>query len=153
MNKYFQSYSFRRHFRRQFSTVFHVILQAPSPGIAATSLIIWQSLIEYFKSYSFRRQFRRQFSTVYHGILQAPSAGIRQLPCQFGEVWLSTAKVIHELSVKFDWVFLKVIHLDVNSDVNSQQFTMWFCRHHRLVFRQLLCKCGEVCLNTSKVIN
>ena len=57
-------------------------------------------------------------------IMQAPSAGIRQIPCQFGEVWLSTAKVIHELSVKFDWVFLKVIHLDVNSVVNSQQFTM-----------------------------
>ena len=82
------------------------------------------NLIEYFKSYSFRRQFRRQFSTVYHEILQAPSAGIRQLPCQFGEVWLSTAKVINELSVKFDSVFLKVIHLDVSSDVNSKPFSM-----------------------------
>ena len=26
--------------------------------------------------------------------------------------------------MKFDWVFLKVIHLDVNSDVNSQPFPM-----------------------------
>ena len=94
------------------------------------------NLIEYFKSYSFRRQLRRQFSTVYHVILQAPSAGIkatslsiwrsllRQLPCQFGEVWLSTAKVINELSVKFDSVFLKVIHLDVSSDVNCKPFSM-----------------------------
>ena len=32
--------------------------------------------------------------------------------------WLSTSKVIDEISVKFDWVFLKFIHLDVNSDVN-----------------------------------
>ena len=29
-----------------------------------------------------------------------------------------TSKVINEIIVKFDWVFLKVIHLDVNSDVN-----------------------------------
>ena len=82
------------------------------------------NLIEFFKSYSFRRQFRRQFSTVYHVILQAPSAGIKAIPCQFGEVWLCTAKVINELSVKFDSVFLKVIHLDVSSDVNSKPFSM-----------------------------
>ena len=55
--------------------------------------------------------------------------------------------------MKFDWVFLKVIHLDVNSDVNYQPFTMWFCRQHRLVLRQLPCKFGEVTLTTSKVIN
>ena len=74
--EYFKSFLFGRQFRRQFSTVFHVILQTPSPGITATSRLIWRSLIKYFKSYSFRRQFRRQFSTVFHVILQAPSPGI-----------------------------------------------------------------------------
>ena len=76
------------------------------------------------KSYSFRRQFRRQFSTVFDVVLQAPSAGITQLPCEFGEVWLIIAEVINELGVKFDWLLLKVIHLDVNSDVDSQPFSM-----------------------------
>ena len=47
---------------------------------------------------------------------------LRQLPCKYGEVWLSTSKVIDEISVKFDWIFLIVIHLDFNSDVNSQPF-------------------------------
>ena len=57
--------------------------------------------------------------------MQAPLAGkLRQLPCKFGEVWLITAKVINEIGVKFDWVWLKVIHLDVNLDVNSQLFAM-----------------------------
>ena len=65
------------------------------------------------KSYSFRRQFRRQFLTVFHVVLQAPSAGIS------ATVWLISAKVIYEIGLKFDWVLLKVIHLDVNSDVNS----------------------------------
>ena len=78
---------------------------------------------------------------------------LRQVPCKFGEVWLSTSKVIYEISVRFDWVFLKFIHLDVNSEVNFQPFTMWFCRHHRLVLRQLPCKFGEVSLTTPKVIN
>ena len=32
---------------------------------------------------------------------------------------MSTSKVINKISVKFDWIFLKVIHFDVNSDVNS----------------------------------
>ena len=36
--EYFKSYSFRRQVRRQFSTVFHVILQAPSAGLTATAL-------------------------------------------------------------------------------------------------------------------
>ena len=45
---------------------------------------------------------------------------LRQLPCKFGEICLITAKVINEIGVKIDWVLLKVIHLDVNSDVNSQ---------------------------------
>ena len=49
---------------------------------------------------------------------------LRQVPCKFDKVWLSTSKVINEISVKFDSVFLKVIHLDLNSDVNSQPFTM-----------------------------
>ena len=49
---------------------------------------------------------------------------LRQLPYKFGEVWLSITKVIIEIGVKFDWVFLKVIHLDANSDVNSQPFSM-----------------------------
>ena len=78
---------------------------------------------------------------------------LRQLPYKFGEVWLITAKVINELGVKFDWLLLKVIHLDVNSDDNSQPFSMYFCRLHRLVLRQLPCKFGEVWLITAKVIN
>ena len=49
---------------------------------------------------------------------------LQQLPCKLGEVLLITSKVINEISVKFDWVFLKVIHLDVNSYVNSQPFSM-----------------------------
>ena len=49
---------------------------------------------------------------------------LRQLPCKLGEVRLITAKVINEIGVKFDWVLLKVIHLDVNSDVNFQPFSM-----------------------------
>ena len=36
--EYFKIYSFRRRFRRQFSTVYHVILQAPWDGITATAL-------------------------------------------------------------------------------------------------------------------
>ena len=36
--EYFKIYSFRRQFRHQFSTVYHVILQAPSDGITATAL-------------------------------------------------------------------------------------------------------------------
>ena len=55
--------------------------------------------------------------------------------------------------MKFDWVLLKVIHLDVNSDVNSQPFPMSFCRHYRLVLRQLPYKFDEVWLITAKVIN
>ena len=31
---------------------------------------------------------------------------------------------MNEIGVKFDWVLLKVTHLDVNSDVNSQLFSM-----------------------------
>ena len=49
---------------------------------------------------------------------------LRQLSCNFFEVWLRTSKVNNEISVKFDWIFLKVIHLDCNSDVNSQPFSM-----------------------------
>ena len=55
--------------------------------------------------------------------------------------------------MKFDWVLIKVIHLDVNSDVNSQPFSMYFCRQHWLLLRQLICKFGEVWLITAKVIN
>ena len=36
--EYCKIYSFRRQFRRKFSTVYHVILQAPSDGIRATAL-------------------------------------------------------------------------------------------------------------------
>ena len=36
--EYFKIYSFRRQFRHQFSTVYHVILQAPLDGITATAL-------------------------------------------------------------------------------------------------------------------
>ena len=81
------------------------------------------NLIQFFKSYSFRRRFRRQFATVFNVILQALLAGITaKLPCKLGEVWLRTSKINNEISVKFEWVFLKVIHLDVNLDVNSQPF-------------------------------
>ena len=54
-----------------------------------------------------------------HVISQAPSAGTTATSYKFGEVWLSITKVIIEIGVKFDWVFLKDIHFDVNSDVNS----------------------------------
>ena len=64
-----------------------------------------------------------------------------------------TSEVISEISGKFAWVFQKVIHLDVNSDINSQPFTMWFCRHHWMVLRPLPCKFCKVCANTLKVIN
>ena len=93
-------------------------------------------------SHRFTMQFSRRHRLV-----------LRQVPCKFGEVWFSTSKVINEISVRFDWVFLKFIHLDVSSDVNFQPFTMWFCRHHRLVLRQLPYKFGEVSLTTPKVIN
>ena len=105
------------------------------------------------KSYSFRRLFRRQFSTVFDVVLQATSAVITAFPCKFGEVWLIIAEVINELGVKFDWLLLKAIHLDVNSNVNSQPFPMYFCRHHRLVLRQLPCKFGEVWLIIAEIIN
>ena len=78
---------------------------------------------------------------------------LRQLPCKLGEVWLRTSKYFNEISVKFDWVFLKVIHLDVNLDVNSKPFFMLFCRRYWLVLRQLPCKLGEVWLRTSEIIN
>ena len=77
---------------------------------------------------------------------------LRQLPCKFGEVWLIIAEVINELAVKFNSLLLKVIHLDVNSDVNSQPFSMSFCRQHWLLLRQLPCKFGEVWFITAKVI-
>ena len=32
---------------------------------------------------------------------------LRQLPCEFVDVSLTTSKVINEISVKFDWVFQK----------------------------------------------
>ena len=61
---------------------------------------------------------------------------LRRLPCKLCKVWENTSKVINEISVKFDWVFQLVwnlleyfniyIHLDVNSDVNSQPFFMDF---------------------------
>ena len=35
--EYFKSYLFRRQFRREFSTVFYVILQVPSAGTTATA--------------------------------------------------------------------------------------------------------------------
>ena len=46
------------------------------------------------------------------------------LPCKFGEVCLIIAEGIDELGVKFDRLLLKVIHWNVNSDVNSQPFSM-----------------------------
>ena len=64
-------------------------------------------------SHSFAMEFRTHHRLV-----------LRQVSCKFGEVWLSTLKVNNEISVKFDWVFLKFIHLDVNADVNSHPFPM-----------------------------
>ena len=62
---------------------------------------------------------------VFNVILQALLAGITaKLPCKLGEVWFRISKIINEISAKFEWVFLKVIHLDVNLDVNSQPFFM-----------------------------
>ena len=58
-----------------------------------------------FKSFLFKRQFRRQYSTVFHVILQALRLVLQQLPCKFGEVWLSTFKVNNEIILKFDLVF------------------------------------------------
>ena len=77
---------------------------------------------------------------------------LRQLPCKFGEVWFSTSKVINEISVKFDWIFVKVMHFDVNSDVNSHPFSMQICKHYRLVLRQLPCKFGEVWFSPQKLL-
>ena len=48
----------------------------------------------------------------------------RQLPCKYDEVWWSTSKVFNEINVKFAWVFSKVIHFEINSDVNSSPFIM-----------------------------
>ena len=81
----------------------------------------------FFKSYSFRRQFRRQFS------MQNYMENGWELTSELTSKWITfkntqsnftLLKVINEISVKFDWVFLKVIHLDVKSDVNSQLFFM-----------------------------
>ena len=62
--------------------------------------------------------------TVFDVVLQAHRLVLRQLPCKFGEVCLIIAEGINELGVKFDWLLLKVIHLDVYSYVNSQPFPM-----------------------------
>ena len=90
--EYFKIYSFRRQFRRQFSTdlpcnyagtigwysgdcpVNYVKFERIFQKLLMR--LVW-NLIEYVKSYSFRLQFRRQFSTVFYIILQAPSDGIR----------------------------------------------------------------------------
>ena len=43
--EYFKSYLFRLQFRRQFSTVFHVVLQAPSNGIMPWKFgEVWSSI-------------------------------------------------------------------------------------------------------------
>ena len=86
--------------------------------------LVW-NLIEFFKSYSFRRQFADVNSQ--HFLCNfAGSIGwyYGNFPVNYGELWLRTSKIINEISVKFDWVFLRVIHLDVNLDVNSQPFSM-----------------------------
>ena len=90
--------------------VFHVILQAPSPGITATSLLIWQSVIKYFTRYSFRRQFRRQFSTVFHVILQAPLPGITATSLL---IWRSLIKYFKSYSFRrqFRRQFSTVFHV------------------------------------------
>ena len=67
--EYFKIYSFRRQFRHQFSTVYHVILQAPMVFDCPVNYVKFErilqkllmrlvrNLIEYFKIYLFRRQF------------------------------------------------------------------------------------------------
>ena len=71
------------------------------------------------KSYSFRRLFRRQFSTVFHVVLQATSALLYDnFPVNLTKFDYLLHKLFNEIGVKFDLVLLKVIHLDVNSDVN-----------------------------------
>ena len=57
-------------------------------------------------------------------VLRAPSAGITATSVWIWRSLINYCKVINEIGVKFDWVLLKVIHLDVNSDVNSQPFLM-----------------------------
>ena len=83
---------------------------------------------------------------------------LNRFPCKFADTigWyygncpvnLTKFEVLQKLimspSVKFDWIFLKIIHFDVNSDVNFQPFSMQICKHYRLVLRQLPCKFGEV---------
>ena len=136
--EYFKIYSFRRQFRHQFSTVYHVILQAPwYYGDCPVNYVkferilqkllmrlVWY-LIEYFKSYLFRRQFRRQF--------------FNRLPCSFAGTieWyyghcpvnsVEFERVLQKLLMRLVWNLLEYfniyIHLDVNSDVNSQRFFM-----------------------------
>ena len=75
------------------------------------------------------------------------------LPCKFCRVWVSTSKVINEISVKFAWVFQYMYSFRRQFRVNSQPFFMQFGRYHRLELRQLPSKFGGVWLSTSKVIN
>ena len=77
--------------------------------------LMW-NLLEYFQKLFILTSI--QTSILYR--LSCNFAGtIGRYYCKFGEVWLSIPKVINEISVKFDWIFLKDIHFDVNSDVNS----------------------------------
>ena len=71
---------------------------------------------------------------------------------ELGEVCLRTSKIINEISVKFDWVFLKVIHLDVNLDVNSQPFFMYFCKVPSAGITATSCKLGEVWWELQKLL-
>ena len=87
--------------------------------------------------------------------------------CNFAGTTSNYSGDCPEKFVKFERVFLKLlvrlvvnlleyfkcIHLDVNSDINSQPFTTWFCRHRWMVLRRLPCKLCKVWENTSKVIN
>ena len=45
-------------------------------------------------------------------------------PVNLAKFDLLLQKLYNEIGVKFDWVLLKVIHLDVNSEVNYQPFSM-----------------------------
>ena len=45
---------------------------------------------------------------VFHVICRQHRLLLRQVPCKFDKVWLSTSKVINEISVKFHWVFQKL---------------------------------------------
>ena len=69
-------------------------------------------------------------------------------------MWFITAKIINEIGVKFDWVLLKVIHLDVNSDVNFINcFPCSFAGTIGCYYGNFPVNLKKIWLITAKVIN